>query len=160
MLIGAGRRAVAVGVDDAATEQRVEKACRPRRLRGGAILRSAIVLRQRADKLPALLVLIGVVAALETLEIAHRAVEIVAHLLDLRIQRLAFRRLASEQRKKATALAAPSFRLRQQVIEIGLLFGDSVFAAPDLVGARGITAAAGEDRQLTFEADANGIGCR
>ena len=143
-----------------AIEQRVEKTGGPRRLRGSPILLSAIVLRQRADKLSALPFLIGVVAALETLEIGHRAIEIVAHLLDLRVQRLTLRRLASEQRKKATALAAPSFRLRQQAIEIRLLFGDSVFAAPDLVGARGITAAAGEDRQLTFEADANGIGCR
>ena len=92
----AGRRAIAAGRDDVAVEQRVEEAGRSRRLCGGAILRSAIVLRQRSDELPALAFLVAVVAALETLEIAHRAIEIVAHLLDLGVQWLAFRRLAGE----------------------------------------------------------------
>jgi len=103
-----------------------------------------------------LAVLIVVVAALETLEIAHRAIEVVAHLLDLRVQRLAFRRLAGEQRKKSAAFAAASFRLRQDAVEVGLLFGDRVLVAFDLV-AGGIGAAAVEDRELAFEAHAGRI---
>ena len=74
----------------------------------------------------ALTVLIGIVAALEPLEIAHGAIEIATHLLDLRGDRPALRRLAGNSEKKPFP-AAPSFRLHLRTVEVGLLLGDGVF---------------------------------
>src|SRR5262249_52543182 len=106
----AGGRAVAARVDDAGgtAEQRIEETTRARSRGRRAVLGSAIVLGKFAEQLPALAFLIVVVAALEPLEIAHGAIEAVAQLLNLRVERLAFRRLAGKQREKSV-LAAPLF---------------------------------------------------
>jgi hypothetical protein len=61
--------------------------------------------------------------------------------LDLRVERLAFRRLTGEEREKA-ALAASPFGLRLQPVEVGLLFAGRLLVASDLIGAGGIVAAA------------------
>ena len=79
-----------------------------------------------------------VAAALELFEIADHAVEIAAHLLDLRGDRPALRRQRREQRKKSLAGAAGFVGLRDGAVEVGLLLGDGVFGALDLVGAAGI----------------------
>ena len=104
--------------------------------------------------------LIVVVAALEPLQIAHGAVEIAAHLLDLGVERPALRRLSGEQRKEAAAFAALLVRLHQQAVEVGLLFGDRILVALDLVGPRRIGGAAVDHRQLALEPHAGGVGSR
>ena len=141
-------------------EQGIEEAGRTGGGRRSAVLRPAIALRQLPDELAALAILIVIVAALEPLEVGHGAIEVVAHLLNLRVQRLAFRRLSGEQRKKSAALAAAPFGLRQHAVEVGLLFAGGVFIAFDLIGASRIGAAAIDDRQLAFEAHAHRIGRR
>ena len=151
-VVGAVRRAVAVRVDDgAAAEQRVEEALRAAlRIGGGGVLRAAIVLRQLPDQRAALVVLIGA-AALELFEIAHHAVEIAAHLLDLRGDRPALRRQRREQREKSLAGAAGLVRLRDGAVEVGLLLGDGVFGALDLVGVAGIGGALVEASELALQ---------
>ena len=80
-------------------------------------MRAAIVLRQLRDH-GLVLRLTVTAAAFELLEIAHRVVEIAAHLLDLRVQRPAFRRQAGEQREEALARAADAIRLHERAVEI------------------------------------------
>ena len=103
--------------------------------------------------------LIVVVAALEPLEIAHRAIEAVAQLLDLRVERLAFRRLAGEEREKS-ALAAAPFGVRHEAVEIGLLLAGGIFVALDLLGAGRVAAAAIERGHLAFQAHTDRVGGR
>ncbi len=143
--------------DRAAAEQRIEEALRAAwAIGGGGILRAAIVLRQLPDQRAALTVLI-VAAALELLEFAHHVVEIAAHLLDLRGDRPALRRQRREQREKSFAGAAVLVRLRDGAVEIGLLLGDGVFGALDLVGARRVGGALVEGGELALQPHANRI---
>ena len=131
----------------------------PRRRRR-AVLRPAIILREFAEQHPPLAFLIVVVAALEPLEIAHRAIEAVAQLLDLRVERLAFRRLAGEEREKS-ALAAAPFGVRYEAVEIGLLLAGGIFVALDLLGAGRVAGAAIERGHLAFRRTQTGLegGC-
>ena len=80
------------------------------------------------------------------------------HLRNLRGQRLALRRLPGEQGEEAAAFAAGAFGLRQRAVEVGLLFGDRIFVMLDLIGARGIGAAAVDHGELPFEPHAHRIG--
>jgi hypothetical protein len=68
---------------------------------------------------------------------------------------------AGEQRKKSAALAAGLVGLRDGAVEVGLLLGDRIFAALDLVGARRVGMPPWlRPRQLAFEAHAGRIGSR
>src|SRR5262249_11757411 len=78
----------------AGTEPRREEAARLGR--GLAVLRTAIVLRQRLDQGLALAAAVGA-AGLQLLQVAEHAVEIGAHLADARGELTALRRLAAEQ---------------------------------------------------------------
>ena len=116
---GAGRRAVAAGIEDGAAaepcrrKQPVEEARGSGLVGGGGVLRAAIVLRQLADQRAALAVLVAG-AALELLEIAGRAVEVAAHLLDLRGDRPALRRQAREQRQETLGPRSPACALARR----------------------------------------------
>ena len=119
-------------------------------------MRTAVVLRQLADQRAAL-ALLGIAAALELFEIAHHVVEIAAHLLNLRGDRPALRRQRREQGEKSLAGAAIFVRLRDGAIEVGLLFGDGVLGALDLVVAGGVAGALVEGGKLALQANANRI---
>src|ERR1700691_3879636 len=121
-VIRAVRRTVASRIEDGApAEQRIEEATRAAGgIGGGGVLRSAIILRQLAQHGAPLIVLI-VGAALELLQIAHQAVEVAAHLLDLRRDRPALRRQARKYRENSLSLAALFVALRAAAVEIGLL---------------------------------------
>jgi len=62
------------------------------------------------------------------------------------------RHQAREQRQEALALAALLVRLRQRAVEVGLLLGDGVFAALDLVGAGRIGRTRVDGGELAFQA--------
>src|SRR6202043_791667 len=95
----AGSNNGAAAPDSAATEQPVEEARGPGLVGGGSILGAAIVLRQLPEQRAALAVL-AAGAALELLEIGGGAIEVAAHLLDLRVDRAALRHQTREQRKE------------------------------------------------------------
>ncbi len=65
---------------------------------------------------------------------------------------------AENKREEALARAAGFVRLRHGAIEIGLLLGDGIFGALDLIGAAGIGRALVEGCQLALQAAANHIG--
>src|SRR5207247_5554616 len=85
-------------------EQLLEEAPSGRRRRIRAILRTAITLAERDQDRTALCLPVGAVA-LHALELAHEAVEVRPHLLDLVVDRAALRRLAAEKGEEAAALA-------------------------------------------------------
>src|SRR6202044_4226 len=163
-LKGARRQTVAAGSNNgaaaraaaSAAEQFVEEARGSGLVGGGGVLRAAIVLRQLPDQRAALAVL-AAGAALELLEIGGGAVEIAAHLLDLRVERAALRHQAGEQRQKPLALAALLVRLRQRAVEVGLLLGHGVFGALDLVGAGRIGRATIDGGELAFQPHAGRV---
>ncbi len=157
-MVGAGRRAVAARIDDrAAAEQRVEEALRAADEAAAAVYCAPQLFCAKcpisARRWPSW----SVAAAFELLEIAHHAVEIAAHLLDLRGERSALRRQAENSAKKSFARAAGFVRLRDGAVEIGLLLGDGVFGAFDLVGARRVGGALVDRGKLAFKAHANRI---
>ena len=78
---------------------------RPRRRRRRLILLTAIVLRQLPDQCAARPFSVGV-AAFQTLEVGHGAIKVVAHLPNLRVDRLTVRSASGEKRKKPAAFAA------------------------------------------------------
>src|SRR6202011_4131030 len=138
--------------DVAAAEQGLEEVLRARR-RGGAILRSAVVLGELPEDRAALVAPVGRVA-LQTLQIAVEAVEIAAHALDVAVDVGALGRLAAEQEEsRAFAPVAASDRLKP--VELGLLLARRVLGALDLVGARRVAGAAVDHRELALEPDAD-----
>jgi len=96
-------------------------------------LRAAIVLPERHQDAASLPLALAAVA-LQALDLAERAVEIRAHLLDLIVHRAALRRLSAEQGEEAAALATQALRLLAQAIELRLLLGRGVLVALDLLG--------------------------
>src|SRR6202030_2492919 len=162
-LKGAGRQAVAAGSNNGAAaraataaEQSVEEARGSGLVGGGGVLRAAIVLRQLADQRAALAVLTAG-AAFELLEIRGGAVEVAAHLLNLRVDGPALWHQARKQRQEPLALAALLVRLRERAVEVGLLLGDGVFGALDLVGAGRIDRATIDSGELALQPHAGRV---
>src|SRR5262249_20803977 len=118
-----------------------------------AILRAAVVLPERGQHAAALRFAFAAVA-LQPLDIAERAVEVGAHLLDLIVERAALRRLSAEHREEAAALAAVSLRLLAQAVHPRLLLAGGIFQAFALVGLGGIGGAAVDRGELAFEPQA------
>ena len=92
--------------------------------------------------------------ALQPLDLGQVAVEVRPHLLDLVVERTALRRLAAEQREKASALATQAFELLAETVELGLLLCRGVLVALDLVRPAVDTDAAVEGGELAFEPQA------
>ena len=59
--------------------------------------------------------------------------------------------------QKTLAGAAGFMRFLDGAIEIGLLFGNGIFAASDLLGAHWIGGALGHSGELAFEPDADRV---
>ena len=111
---------------------------------------------QLSDQRAALSLLTGI-AVLELFEIADHAVEIAAHLLDLRGNRSALRGERREKCEKSLTSAAGFVGLRDGAIEIGLLLGNGVLGALDLFGAYWIRGALGQGGKLAFKPHTNRI---
>ncbi|HVI63431.1 MAG TPA: hypothetical protein VM910_12725, partial [Bradyrhizobium sp.] len=94
---------------------------------------------------------------LELFEIADHAVEIAAHLLDLRGDRPALRGERREKCEESLAGAATFVGLCNGAIEVGLLFGNGVLGALDLFGAHRVDGALGQGGKLAFKPYANRI---
>ena len=119
-------------------------------------MRAAIVLRQLPDKRTALPLLSGI-AGFELFKLAHHAVEIAAHLLNLRGDRTALRRQRREKCEKPFTGAAGLVRLCDRPVQVGLLLGDGVFGTFDLIGAGRIGGALIERSELAFEPDTDRV---
>src|SRR4029079_1639053 len=132
--VSAGRAAIPARIDDAA-QDRLKEIAWSRLRRGTGVLCAAIVLRQLCNDAATLAFAVAA-AALEPFQIAHHAVEIAADLLNLRVERLAVLRLASEQGEEpGDPLTAGTVRLRHQAVEVRLLLGDGLFGVADEIGA-------------------------
>jgi len=133
----------ALGRGAQAAEQAVEKAARSG-VNVLPVLRSAIILPERHQDAPALVLALAAIA-LQALDIRQGAVEIGAHLLDLIVERTTLRRLSAEQGEEAGALATQALRLLAEAVELGLLFCRGVLVAFDLFRLAGIGCAAAID---------------
>ncbi len=121
-------------------------------------MRAAIVLGKRADHALALHVILAALPG--ALEVGLGAVDAGAHLLDLRVERAALRRLAHENGQQAGRLAAEALELRLDAVEIALLLAERFFDAARPLGARGIGAGAVDRGELAFEPGADRISGR
>ena len=160
--VGAGRRKALSRIVVAAAEQVGEEIAGARggrrRCRIG-ILRAATVLRERDQDRTALAVLTAAgTAGPQPFQAACDLIEVLAHLLDLGVDRTALRRLVVEQREEAGAVAAHALGLLGDAIQLGLLPRGRVLIAADLLVLGGIAAAAAVDgRELRLESRADRI---
>src|SRR5205807_4272634 len=134
-----------------APEQRLEKIARLHR--GGAVLRAAIVLRERDQDRTALGLAVGAVA-LHALKVGERTVEVGPGLLDLIVERAALRRLSAEQGEEAAAFATDPPPLRGQPVEFALELVGAVLVAFDLGGAPRVHRPAVDQGELALKPDA------
>src|SRR5262249_9503718 len=152
--VGARERNIGRGAQ--AAEQAVEKAARSG-VNVLPVLRSAIILPERHQDAPALVLALAAIA-LQPLDIRQGAVEIGAHLLDLIVERTTLRRLSAEQGEKAGALATQALRLLAEAVELGLLFCRGVLVAFDLFRLAGIDRGTAIDGgELAFEPQAHRV---
>src|SRR5262249_41017115 len=133
-----------------AAEQLVEEAALL--ARGGAVLRAAIVLRQRDRHRAALLAAVEIAAA-QPLQVNIDAVEIAAHARDLAVEVDALLRggLPAAEQEEAGALAALAPALLDHAVELALLARRGVLVAADLLAARLVAAAAIDRAELSLE---------
>ncbi len=123
---------------------------------GGAVLRTAVVLRQR-DQQRASQLLAVVAAAVQLFEAGGDAVQVGAHGLHLAVELVALRRLAAaEQEEAAAAVAAETLALHGQPVELLLLARLRLLVAADLLGAAGVLRAAVQSGKLRLQALAGG----
>ncbi len=111
---------------------------------------SAIVLAKRNQDAAPLSFAFAAVA-LQPLDLVQVTIEVGALLLNLIAERAALRRLAAEQRKESTALAAQALRLLDQPVELGLLLAGGILVAPDLLGCGRVEVATIDRGELALE---------
>ena len=126
-------------------------------MRGCAILRAAVILRQRDQHTLALVLLFACAAGLHALGVVHGAVEIAARLLDLGVERVTLRRLVREDREKSVRLAPQAALLGDHAVEVALLFHHGVVGPFDLCQPRRIARAAVDGAELGFKPHADRV---
>src|SRR5262249_29307724 len=152
--VGARKRSIGRGAQ--AAEQAVEKAARSG-VNVLPVLRSAIILPERHQDAPALVLALAAIA-LQPLDLRQGAVEIGAHLLDLIVERTTLRRLSAEQGEKAGAVAPGRLVCVAGAVGLGLCFGRGVLGAFALFGLAGIDRGTAFDGgELAFEPQAHRV---